>query len=150
MVTRARQQMVVVTSTEAAPGVAGDYQRYAGSGPLVEPSLTGADGSGLADRDPWTADVVAVMLDAGYEVDLDYRVGGFTVDAVLRNVVGPRGEPVAVCCRPGRNHLERELLLRRMGWFVVYAFRSEWSGRLARLAIELNNRLQPSQPQGEQ
>ena len=126
MITRARSRMIVVTSVADPPGLAGEYLRHAESGMEHH--------SPREPCDPWTAEVRTALTGAGIEVESGYDVGGFTVDIALREPTGPNGEPVAVCCRVGEgNHLERELLLLRMGWHVIYAFESEWSGRLDRL-----------------
>ncbi len=146
MITRARRRMVVVSSVAQPPGLAADYVRYAERGLDGLAYDRGGDSSSTgiganAQAAKWTEDVVSVLIDAGYEVVERYPVGRFTVDAVLRDARGRKGEPIAVCCHPGPDHVERELLLHRMGWQVVYAFRSEWSGRLARLVIELGRDL---------
>lgn len=141
MVTRARTRMVVITSVANPPGLAGDYVRH-GAEVL---GAVGAEGNArtlaTSAAKGWVGDVASVLVDAGFEVETGYQVGRYEVDVVLRNVTGPNGEPVAVCCLPGERHLDRELLLHRLGWHVVYAFRGEWSGRLTRLAIELNDQL---------
>ncbi len=134
MVTRARRRMVVVTSLDRPHGLAGDYVRHGEEAPVAMPQST--------DRaHGWGDEVLSALSDVGLEVEADYRVGSFVVNAIVRNAVGPNGGPVAICCRLGPDDVERELALHRLGWYVGYALVSEWSGRLPQLAVELSARL---------
>lgn len=149
MITRARRRMVVVTSNPEPPGLAGAYLRYAESGPshtaptVATPSVERHVHDPSEAGDQWTARVASALIDAGHTVETNYQVGGFAVDIVLRDVTSLDGRPVAVCCWPDGDHLERIALLHHMDWYVVYAFPQRWSGRLPRFAIELSRDLKP-------
>lgn len=132
MITRARHKLIVITSMPQPPGLAGDFVRHGESGP--EPL-------GLVDADGWTGRVAATLTDAGLHVSTGYPVGSFIVDLVLRDV----RVPTAVICEPHPigvvAHLQRDQMLRRMGWTVIDAMQGRWDGDLAQFAIELQQQV---------
>ena len=133
MVTRAREQLVMVTSNAKPPGLAGEYLRWA------EP-LTGLEAD--ADiSDPWTLRVARALAKQGLPVRTGYRVGREIVDIVAGD--GP--DAVAIDCRIHSDgpeaHIERRLLLRRQGWRTVDAFQTKWNERSSQFAIELASTL---------
>ena len=123
MVTRARQRVVVVTSVAEPPGLAGEYLRYGATPPNPAPAET------TRDTD-WAQRVAHTLTDAGHAVQFGYRVGSHVIDLVLRDA----DAPTAIICEPDPDgpaaHLERDLVLRRLGWVVVHAFRSRWEDEL--------------------
>ena len=123
MVTRARQCMAVVTSRRKPPGLAGEYVRWAE--PLVDI---------VADEeivDPWVHEVAGAFEAGGVSVRLGYRVGRHVVDLVA----GDGDAAVAIDCRPHPDgadaHLDRGLMLRRMGWKTADCYESKWHDQLA-------------------
>ena len=131
MVTRARDEMYVITSGEEPPGLAGEYIRF--SEPLTN-LIQDAEIS-----DPWVRRIAEALNEHDVGVRMGYRVGAHVIDLVI----GPSGDPVALDCRPHPDgpaaHLDRALQLRRTGWRTADAFESRWHDRLGELAIELRN-----------
>ena len=132
MVTRARKELVVVTSRSEPPGLAGEYVQWAE--PLSD--LT-AD---VEIRDPWVRRVADALTDQGIPVRVGYRVGRHVVD-----VVAGRGEhAVAIDCGPrgpeAEVHIDRELSLRRLGWRTADAYQTMWKNNPGQFAIELRAR----------
>ncbi len=134
MVTRARDHIVVVTSTPNPPGLAGEYLRW--SEPLED--LIGD----VDVADPWVQQVARALEDAGAEVRIGYRTGRYIVDLV----VGSNSHAIAVDCSPHADgpaaHIDRALQLRRTGWHTADAFASRWGNNVGQLAIELTNRIE--------
>jgi len=130
MVTRARDQVYVVTSTPKPPGLAGEYLRW--SEPLTnlvrDVKLT----------DPWIETMANVIRDAGHSVRVGYAVGRHHIDLVIDGE-----EPLAIDCVPHRDgpaaHTDRALQLRRMGWRTTDFFESKWRERLGEVPIELQH-----------
>lgn len=131
MVTRARTEVVVVTSTPEPPGLAGDYIRW--SEPLTNLVRD------VALDDPWIAEVAEMLSAKGWKVRVGYPVGRHLVDLVVSN----GDPPIAIDCMPHvdgpESHTDRALQLRRMGWRTADAFESRWRDRLGELAIELEH-----------
>ena len=129
MVTRAREHMVIVTSTESPPGLAGDYLRWS------EPLLNIIGDVEVAD--PWVQRVATAVRDTGVDVRTGYRVGRHTIDLVI----GSGEDAVAVDCSPHSDgpaaHIDRALQLRRTGWRTADAFQTKWADDVGRLGIEL-------------
>ena len=129
MVTRAREEVVVVTSVEAPPGLAGDYLRWAD--PLED--LVADVGS----DDRWVNRVADALREQGLPVRVGYRVGQHVIDIV----VGVGDAAVAVECGPHVDglepHLDRAMLLQRTGWRTVDAYKSKWDANPGQFAIEL-------------
>lgn len=131
MVTRARDQVVVVTSVPNPPGLAGDYLRW--STPLED--LVADVGS----DDRWVNRVAEALREQGLPVRVGYRVGQHVIDIV----VGEGDAAVAVECGPHRDgvepHLDRAMLLQRTGWRTVDAYKSKWDSNPGQFAIELTS-----------
>ncbi len=132
MVTRARSEVVVVTSVPEPPGLAGDYIRW--SEPLTNLVRD------VALDDPWIVQVAGMLEEKGWEVRTGYPVGRHLVDLVVSNSAIA---PIAIDCVPHVDgpeaHTDRALQLRRMGWRTADAFESRWRDRLGELAIELEH-----------
>ena len=131
MVTRARDQVVVVTSVPNPPGLAGDYLRW--STPLED--LVADVGS----DDRWVNRVAEALREQGLPVRVGYRVGQHVIDIV----VGAGDAAVAVECGPHSDgvepHLDRAMLLQRTGWRTVDAYKSKWDSNPGQFAIELTS-----------
>jgi hypothetical protein len=129
MVTRAREQMHVVTSVADPPGLAGEYLQW--SEPLT--NLV----TDLGSTDPWIEVVAAVAAENDVPARTGYRVGRHTVDVVI----GTGGQAVAVDCVPHPDgpaaHIDRAMMLRRAGWRTFDAFQSRWGDHPGRLGVEL-------------
>ena len=132
MVTRARERMIVITSTPKPPGLAGEYVRWA------DPP-----GPGVLDEDvtdPWARRVAGAVADTGLPVRLGYRTGRHLIDVV----VGEGEHALAVDCSPHIDgpaaHIDRALQLRRTGWTAVDAYETRWGNNLGQLAVELADR----------
>ena len=129
MVTRARQQIVVLTSETESGGLLGDYLTWAGT----PPSPPG----GGAPASRWSDALGAELARAGHVVSHRYPVGTWEVDLV----VGEGDSAVGIECgvHPDGSdaHIERHLTLTAAGWRLIDAFPSRWSGHAARAAVEL-------------
>ena len=132
MVTRARNEVVVVTSNPEPPGLAGEYIEW--SEPLSD-LVTDAD---LGD--PWVDRVATALDEQGIPVRCGYRVGRHVIDIVA----GTGDQAVAIDCRPHPDgeatHIDRALMLRRAGWHTVDAHQTMWSDNPGQFAIELRTR----------
>ncbi len=129
MITRARDEIVVVTSLEdGAPGLLGDYLRY-GEQPPARPS------AGEAHRLAHT--LAADLARSGVATHLGYPVGTHTIDLVIGD--GDRALGIVVGLHPdgAAAHVERHLALRRARWDVREIFETRWGDRVAELAVEL-------------
>ena len=126
MVTRAREHMVVVTSVEKPPGLAGEYLRW--SEPLTDLVTD------VPSADPWVQMVEAALIGEGVPVRSGYRVGSHVIDLVA----GAGEDAVAIDCVPheaGQGaHIDRALQLRRMGWKTADCYESKWHDQLAQFA----------------
>jgi hypothetical protein len=130
MVTRARRQMLVVTSLSTATGIVGDYLSYGSTG---LPDLSTVDGAG------WPAALAEQLRFAGVPVRAGYPVGTWYVDLCAGTGTGAVGLVCAVHPDGPAAHIERQLTLLRAGWRLVDAFPSRWAGDPVRAAIELAN-----------
>lgn len=130
MVTRAREEIVVLTSLPLdAPGLIGEYLRH-GDAPPAAPR---------SDRSP-RPDASAIADDLrrrGIATVVGYPAGGHVVDLV----VGDGDDALGVIFGVHRDgpdaHVERHLQLRRAGWTLREVFDTKWSDRRAELAVEL-------------
>ena len=123
MVTRAREEMVVVTSVEQPPGLAGEYVRW--SEPLTDLVTD------VPSTDPWVRAVESAFREAELPVRSGYRVGGHLIDLV----VGSGADAMAIDCVPHEDgpeaHIDRALQLRRMGWKTADCYESKWHDQVA-------------------
>jgi hypothetical protein len=132
LVTRARSQMIVVTSLgpdDVRKGLLAEYLKHAQHPPL--PSRAAAPPVG------WTADVAREL--AGYSVTVtpNYPVAGWQVDLAAGD--GERAIGVECTVHPlgAEAHIERHLALRRAGWQLTDCFQSRWLARPESGAAEL-------------
>jgi hypothetical protein len=132
MVTRARRQMVVVTSLESADGLVGEYLAWACAGPA---SVASSAGSG------WAGALGAELAKVGVPVRAGYPVGDWRVDLCAGTGDGAVGLVCAVHPDGVAAHIERQETLVRAGWRLVDAFPSRWGGDVVRAALDLAPRL---------
>ena len=132
MVTRAREDAVVVTSRAEPPGLAGEYEKWAQ--PLTDLI---AD---LGSTDPWVNRVASALTDQGVPVRIGYQVGRHVIDVVA----GAGEHAVAIDCRPhtdgASTHMDRAMTLRRSGWRTADAYQTMWGDNPGQFAIELCSR----------
>jgi hypothetical protein len=130
MITRARTQMIVVTSVNpaAANGLIADYLEYSDHPP--RPPAAGAARG-------WIASLAAEFERSGVSARPHYPVGPWHVDLC----VGEGGAAYGAICGVHRDgagaHIERHRSLGRAGWRLVDAFASRWGGDAARAALDL-------------
>src|SRR6266511_232277 len=133
MVTRARRQMVVVTSLTSADGLVGEYLAYASGGPVPRTDLSTVDG--------WAGALGTELGRAGVPVRAGYPVGEWWVDLCAGTGDGAVGLICAVHPDGVAAHIERQETLLRAGWRLVDAFPSRWGGDPVRAALHLRPRL---------
>lgn len=121
LVTRARCEMIVVTSVDVSDlhaGLLAQYLRHAENAPRPI--------AATSDRDGWAGEILTELRDFGVPVVADYPVAGWSVDLA----VGAGGQAFGVECRVHADgpetHIEQHLALRRAGWEIVDAFQSRW------------------------
>jgi hypothetical protein len=121
LITRARREMVVVTSTSIGDlnrGLLADYLRHAEFAPAAVNTRLDATG--------WTGEIHHELMTFGARVVPGYPVAGWSVDLA----VGEGSEAIGVECvvHPdgADTHIEQHLALRRAGWEIVDAFQSRW------------------------
>ncbi|MCP3973478.1 MAG: AAA family ATPase [bacterium] len=121
LVTRAKREMIVVTSIRQADlpeGLLRQYLRYADHAPTA--SETAMPPSG------WTAEIHSELSGFGVPLVANYPVAGWSVDLA----VGDEGQAFGVECSIHSDgpdaHIEQHLALRRAGWTMVDAFQSRW------------------------
>jgi hypothetical protein len=131
MITRARLQMIVVTSLppDGANGLIADYLEYSEHPPRPP---AGGDGVG------WAGALARELTRAGVRVRAQYPVGPWRVDLCVGEGVSAYGAICGVHAEGIAAHVERHRSLRRAGWRLVDAFPSRWGGDAARAALELN------------
>ena len=132
MVTRARQQVMIVTSREDPPGLVGEYLQWS------EPLEAIIDDAPIDD--PWIRRVAEALSEQGVPVRTGYRVGRHVIDIVA----GSGEHAVAIECGPHRDgpdtHMDRAMMLRRAGWKTADAYQTMWSDNPGQFAIELRSR----------
>jgi hypothetical protein len=133
MITRARRQMIVVTSLPAdGAGLVGEYLRYAAAA-LPPVSRTDRD---RTDAPTWREALAEELARYG-TVRVDYPVGPWLLDLCF----GDGDDAVLLECGVHPDgvdaHIERRLTLMGLGWQVRDAFPSRWEHNAARAALEL-------------
>ena len=132
MVTRAREEAVIITSNPKPPGLAGEYVLW--SEPLVD---LVKDEEVL---DPWVHQVADVLRSSGIPVRTGYRAGRHIIDLVA----GTGDKAVAVDCvfhvDGSEAHIDRAMTLRRTGWRTADAFELRWRYLLDDFPAELVER----------
>jgi hypothetical protein len=130
MITRAREEIVVVTSLPAdSGGIVGDYIRY-GSVPPAPPAARGEPQTSVA----WIAGEIER---GGVEPLVEYPAGRHTLELVFG--AGDEAVGVTIGVHPDgpEAHIERRLALQRAGWEITEAFDTKWGERRTELAVEL-------------
>jgi hypothetical protein len=121
LVTRARSEMVVVTSVpfdEFPPGLVADYLRHANHPPLPSEAAHAPSG--------WQADVFRQLRTYSIPVTPDYPVAGWNVDLAVGSGDAAMGVECSVHADGPEAHIERHQALRRAGWQLTDCFQSRW------------------------
>ena len=121
MVTRAREQMVVVTSNPAPPGLAGEFVQWA------EPLTDLVRDVELTN--PWIHRVAAALRERHVPVRIGYQAGRYVIDLVA----GSAESAVAIDCVVDDDveaHIDRAMTLRRVGWRTADAYELAWRYKL--------------------
>ncbi len=121
LVTRAKREMVVVTSVDAADlprGLLADYLRYADHAPTASETAEPAKG--------WAAEVQHELQAFGLPVVANYPVAGWSVDLAIGDKDNAIGVECGVHPDGAETHIEQYLALRRAGWTMADAFQSRW------------------------
>ncbi len=121
MVTRAKREMVVVTSVDRSvlpAGLLADYLRYA------DHALHGQDGGVVGDG--WTGELAGELENFGVAVVPSYPVAGWKVDLSIGEGDGAIGVETTVHPDGAETHIEQHLALRRAGWVMVDTYQSKW------------------------
>ena len=138
MVTRARKEVMVVTSKPDPPGLVGEYLEW--SEPLADII------DDVKIDDPWVRRVADALGEQGVAVRCGYQVGRHVIDVVA----GTGEAAVAIECRPHRDgadtHMDRAMMLRRAGWRTADAFQTKWNDNPGQFAIELTARFPEIRP----
>ena len=124
LVTRARSQMIVVTSLEPGElprGLLADYLRHAQHPPL--PSQAAAPPVG------WKGDLARELETYSVAVTAHYPVAGWHVDLSVGEGTGAIGVECAVHHSGPEAHIERHQALRRAGWRLTDCYQSRWLAR---------------------
>lgn len=121
LVTRARREMVVVTSIDVSTlpeGLLADYLRHAEHAPR------GAQSG--ASSNAWSQDLIQELTAYGVPVVPSYPVAGWSVDLAIGEREHTLGVETGVHPDGPRTHIEQHLALRRAGWDLADAFQSRW------------------------
>ncbi len=121
LVTRAKREMVVVTSVadvDLPRGLLADYLRHAEHAPRPADAASPPAG--------WTADVQRELEGFGIAVVPSYPVAGWAVDLAIGEAEQAIGVETAVHPRGAEAHIEQHLALRRAGWEMADAYQSRW------------------------
>ncbi|HWL44305.1 MAG TPA: AAA domain-containing protein [Ilumatobacter sp.] len=130
MITRARREIVVVTSLGTdAPGLVGEYLRHADAPPA--PPSSRPPLSVLART------LVADLERSGVTVTSGYPAGHHTVDVVVGSGAAALGVLCGLHPDGPEAHIDRRLELTRAGWSLRDAYVSRWGDHPERLAVEL-------------
>lgn len=139
LITRAREQLIVVTSLTTADGLLGDYLAYADKPP---PSDPGTDPAG------WAATLSTELHRLGVPVRAGYAVGSWSVDLC----VGAAESAIGVFCTVHPDgpaaHMARQRALHRTGWLLLDGFPSRWDGDPRRAALEIAEAARPDATTG--
>jgi hypothetical protein len=121
LVTRAKREMIVVTSVQPGDvpsGLLADYLRHAEHAPLPSDSAAHPDG--------WAGEINKELQAFGVPVVADYPVAGWSVDLAVGSGEDAFGVECGVHSEGAKAHIEQHLALRRAGWTMVDAFQSRW------------------------
>jgi hypothetical protein len=132
MVTRARREIVVITSlTDHPKGVIGDFLRH-GDQPPLPPQRSGGEHR-LA------APIAEDLRRLGVPVTTGYRSGHHLIDLMLGDGDDAFGVLIGVHPSGPDAHIERHLTLERAGWKLFERFETRCADRLPELVVELAN-----------
>ena len=124
LVTRARSQMIVITSLEPGQlprGLLSDYLRHAQHPPL--PSQASSAPAG------WKGDLARELERYSVAVTVNYPVAGWHVDLSIGDGTGAIGVECTVHPSGPEAHIERHQALRRAGWRLADCYQSRWLAR---------------------
>jgi hypothetical protein len=136
LVTRARCEMIIVTSVTAADlpqGLLADYLRHADFAPRP------MDSNGVPPG--WIGDLHQELVEYRVPVVAGYPVAGWSVDLAVGAGQDAIGVECAVHPDGPATHVEQHLALRRAGWRIVDAFQSRWLADAAGAAEMLSKEL---------
>jgi len=141
LVTRARSEMIVVTSLNAdelPKGILADYLRHAHHPPL--PSEVNRPPTG------WVADLAREL--SGYSVSLvpNYPVAGWQVDLAVGDGARAFGVECSIHPLGAAAHIERHQALRRAGWRLTDCYQSRWLTRPEAAAASLAGQVLDRKP----
>ncbi len=134
MITRARNENIVLTSFETAPeGLMGDYLRAAQQPPTPPPDAP--------VDDEWVNLLAADLRVGGAVVRVGYRVGRHVIDLVVGD--GDRAIGIDARIEPAGTptQLVRRLELHELGWTILDVPEGEWSLQRAAAVSEILRRL---------
>ena len=121
LVTRAKREMVIITSVAQSSlpaGLLADYLRHAEHAPHgAETAMAGSE---------WASDLMAELRVFGFPVVASYPVAGWSVDLTVGDGVHAIGVETTVHPSGPEQHIEQHLALRRAGWDMIDAFQSRW------------------------
>ena len=136
MVTRAREQLIVVTSLteDGLPsGLLRDYLRWSHTPPWAV--------QGAEPATPWVAELAQAIADYRLRVVPDYPVAGYTIDLAVGEGRKAIGIECGVYENDPKRHVERHLDLVRAGWHLHDAFESRWLAQPEVAVDEIAQRL---------
>ena len=139
--TRARKRCTVFTSisyeeirsdvsTHAGPRVLKSFLKYAATGDMDIPQLTGEEMDS-----PFEADVASVLLSHGYDVEAQVGSAGFKIDLAVRNPDRKQDYLLAIECDGARYHSSswarerdrlRQQVLEGKGWKFHRIWSTDW------------------------
>lgn len=130
MVTRAREEIVVLTSLPLdTPGLIGEYLRH-GDAPPAPPRHAGTPR-------PEVKAIAADLARQDIPTAVGYPSGPHLVDLVIGDGEAALGVLFGVHPDGPEAHVERHHQLRRAGWDLREVFDTKWGDRRAELTIEL-------------
>ncbi len=136
LVTRAKREMVIVTSVDPAnlpSGLLTEYLRHAEHAPNPADAADPVNG--------WTGEIVSELQAFGMSVVPSYPVAGWVVDLAMGEKAAAIGVETTVHPEGAAAHIERYLALRRAGWTMADAFQSRWLTDAAGAAEMLSKQL---------
>jgi hypothetical protein len=124
LVTRARSQMIIVTSLEpndVPKGLLAEYLKHAHHPPLPSPAAAPSIG--------WNAELARELAGYSVTVTTNYPVAGWQVDLSVGDGERAIGVECAIHPLGTEAHIERHLALRRAGWKLTDCYQSRWLTR---------------------
>jgi hypothetical protein len=121
MVTRARQEMIIVTSVglgDLPDGLPSRYLRHADHAPRSTGEALPPGG--------WTGEILEQLQRFGVPVTAGYPVAGWSVDLAVGEAESAFGVECRVHPDGAAVHVAQHLALRRAGWLLIGVFQSRW------------------------